>query len=154
MYSSRAIRRIREFIALPVGDKARILVATILLNILSISISILPFSRVRGVLLRLSTILTRIVPGEPSPAHIARTVDIVDRCVLGDRTCLVRSLSTEMLLALYGYAPRHVIGVSQNSKGELTAHSWLEYEGEILIGEQDDISEFEELPPLGRKGKQ
>ena len=140
-------RLLLQFLSLSLGDKLRLLGGTVLLICFSISFAVGSFSRIRRSVLAVSIRISPAIPGSPTPHQIIAAVDTADRYVPGHRTCLMRSLSAEVLLRLYGFVPVHYIGVS-NTTDEFIAHSWLEYDGQILIGDQADISKFETLPPL------
>jgi len=53
-----------------------------------------------------------------------------------------------VLLLLYGFAPEHRIGVAKEEDGEISAHSWLKLDDDVIIGELDDHARFDPLPPL------
>jgi hypothetical protein len=82
-----------------------------------------------------------LVVGSPTPTRIVWAVEAADHDLPGDRTCLVRSLTAETLLRLYGYHPRHQIGVTKTNEG-MEAHSWLEYGSDVLIGDIENLSEY------------
>jgi hypothetical protein len=90
----------------------------------------------------------KLVIGSPAPERIAHTVDVTDRNLPGERKCLVRSLSTEVLLRVYDCHFTHRIGVDRTADGAVRAHSWIEHDGDVLIGQLDDLDAFEPLPPL------
>lgn len=60
----------------------------------------------------------------------------------------MRSLTAEALLRLYGFTPKHRIGVAKETETEMKAHSWLEFQDDVLIGELEDLSRYEPLPSL------
>lgn len=135
------------FSSLPLGDQLRLLSGAVLLVSFSIAFAVGSFSRIRRYLLYVASRISPVVPGSPAPEQVIAAVTTADRYVPGYRTCLMRSLSAEVLLRLYGVVPVHYIGVD-NTTDEFEAHSWLEYEGRILIGDTVDLSKFETLPPL------
>lgn len=135
------------FSSLPLGDQLRLLSGAVLLVSFSIAFAVGSFSRIRRYLLYVASRISPVVPGSPAPEQVIAAVTTADRYVPGYRTCLMRSLSAEVLLRLYDVVPVHYIGVD-NTTDEFEAHSWLEYEGRILIGDTVDLSEFETLPPL------
>jgi hypothetical protein len=49
---------------------------------------------------------------------------------------------------MYGHEPTHRLGVDKDSEDGVKAHSWLEYDGEILVGDLPDLDRYEPLPPL------
>lgn len=129
-------------------DKVRALCSIVLLTTLPVAMSWVSFATVRGTLLQVAKHGRVVAPGDPSPHHLARTVQVVDLRIPKSRTCLARSLTCEVLLRCYGYTPTHRIGVDPESGNGFVAHSWLEYDGDILIGEVDDMTQYEALPPL------
>lgn len=140
-------RLFRTFLSLPLGDQVRLLSGAILLVSFSVAFALSSFSRIRRYVLYVASRISPVVPGSPTPEQVIAAVATADQYVPGYRSCLMRSLSAEVLLRLYGVVPVHYIGVD-NTTDEFKAHSWLEYEGRILIGDAVDISEFETLPPL------
>ena len=140
--------RIVGFLSIPAGDKFRLLLSVVLLPAVSVGINLFSFSRVRAILLWTAGVSRTLSPGTPTPHRIAWAVKIADRQLPGDRTCLVRSLSGETLLHLYHFSPEHRIGVDKGADGTVEAHSWLEHEGCILIGELDDLPRYEPLRSL------
>lgn len=142
------MEQIKRFLFLSVGDKARFVITVIQLLLLPVVLSHVSFSRVRTVLTYLSTATGRVVPGSPTPQRLARTVELADSHLSGERTCLVRSLTTETLLLLYGHTFNHRIGVKKSEEGAVEAHSWIEINDEVLIGELKDLSEYSPLPAL------
>ena len=128
------------------GDYPRFATAAVLLLAIDVAVTVGSFERLRNGLVRVATALARLVPGTPHPVRVVWAVEVADDRVPGDRKCLVRSLSAEFLLRLYGVEPLHRIGVDPT--GEFEAHSWLEYDDEIIIGDLDDMDRYEPLPPL------
>ncbi len=136
---------------LTVGDYPRLVTAAALLLVIRVAVVVVTFSKLRAALLYVSTRAT--VPGSPTPEHITWAVDAVDHTIPGHRTCLMRSLTAEVLLTLYGYQPDHRIGVDPTDE-DLKAHSWLEYNETVLIGDLEDLSRFTPLPSLDGDSEQ
>lgn len=132
------------------GDKLRLCIAGVLLATVGPCLSILSFSRFRKALLCVAAGGAPLLPGSSTPDRIAWAVDAADSRLPGSRTCLVRSLATEVVLQLYGHTPCHRIGINRTA-GTIEAHSWVEYEGRVLIGDLEGLSEFDSLPSLERK---
>ncbi|WP_092664363.1 lasso peptide biosynthesis B2 protein [Halorientalis persicus] len=143
---------LRAFLSLPLGDKVRLSLSVFLLLFIWGGVVVMSFNRFRKLLLKIGKAGSSVIPGSPSPGRVARSVDFADRSLPGDRTCLVRSLTAETLLRMYGYVPKHRIGVDKNEKGAVEAHSWIEYNGAILIGDLEDLSRFKPLPSLDEVG--
>ncbi|ESP90005.1 lasso peptide biosynthesis B2 protein [Candidatus Halobonum tyrrellensis] len=147
------MRTLSTALSLGFGDQARLLTAAALLVTVSVGVVVGSFARLRDLLLWAGDAAAPVVPGDPTPARVAGAVDVADRGLPGDRTCLVRSLTAETLLRLYGYTPVHRIGVDTAVESGMKAHSWLEYGDDILIGEVEDLSRFTPLPPLDEDGE-
>lgn len=139
-----------RYLRLPIGDKARILIAVVLLVVNRAGLRTIGFSRLRNVLVSISNVSANVVPGSPTPERIAWCVFVADNYIPSNRTCLMQSLATEVMLRMYGYVPEHRIGVSKGEDESVVAHSWIEYDGEVLVGDHEDISRFNPLPPLDR----
>lgn len=133
---------------LTVGDAVRLTVASVVLVACHVGFTVSDFVPVRKRLRWVVSRLARVVPGTPSPHRIVWAVERADARLPGGRTCLMRSLTAEALLRLYSYDPVHRIGVNPNGPDGFIAHSWLEWRDDILIGDLDDLSTFDVLPPL------
>lgn len=141
--------RISGFLSAAPGDQLRLLLAAALLHSLRSVFAIGGFARVRRGLIGFSEQVARLVPGNPTPVRIVSAVEVADRRLPGDRTCLIRSSTAEVILCLYGFSPAHRIGVAKEDNGAIAAHSWLELDGDVIIGELDDLARFDPLPSLG-----
>lgn len=139
-----------DFVRPSRGEQLRILCSTVLMILIPVALRLWSFSTVRVVLVRAASRYRAIVAGEPSAGRVVHAVEVTDAHVPGSRTCLVRSLTSETLLRLYGYTPTHRIGVDPQNDDGFVAHSWLEHDGDILIGDLDDMARYEALPPLER----
>ncbi|WP_424016474.1 lasso peptide biosynthesis B2 protein [Halorientalis pallida] len=140
--------KLGAFVRISTGDRVRLLTAAVLLPVVRVALAVISFARLRAGLVRVADSTASFIPGSPRPERIAWAVDAADRTVPGDRTCLVRSLTTEALLRAYGHDPVHRIGVDRSEDGAVEAHSWIEYDGDVLIGQLDDLARYEPLPPL------
>ncbi|GAA0540587.1 lasso peptide biosynthesis B2 protein [Halorubrum ejinorense] len=144
----RRYRTFRAFLSSRPGDQLRVALSALLLVSVSIGFIIGSFSRIRHSLLRLCGPASLFVPGNPAAERVVSAVDAADRQVPGDRTCLMRSLTAEALLRLYGFTPEHRIGVTKATDTEMKAHSWLELRDDVLIGDLENLSRYEPLPSL------
>jgi len=74
--------------------------------------------------------------------NIVWAVEVSSRCMPGGAKCLARALTAKVLLNWYGYAPDLKIGVAKNNGGILEAHAWIEHQGQVVIGQLNDLSRF------------
>lgn len=63
-------------------------------------------------------------------------------------SCLTQALVAQYLLLSKGVDAFLRLGVSRNSKGKFDAHAWVEVDGKIVIGENEELSRFIPLPVL------
>jgi hypothetical protein len=66
----------------------------------------------------------------------------------GHVKCLARALTTKTLMKQHGYTAELRIGVMRSQAGQLEAHAWIEYQGEVIIGQLHNLVEFTPLPSL------
>lgn len=130
------------------GDMCRLFLAGMLLLFFPVAFSVSSFTRIRQRMIRLSKWGAGVVPGTPSCTRVVSAVEIADYHLPGDRKCLTRSSTAEVLLFMYGFTPEHRIGVSKKDHDVIAAHSWIELNNDIILGELDDLERFNLLPPL------
>lgn len=145
------IDRTRTFVTASPGDKLRLAVASGLLVVTWGGVLAVSFDRFRSLLVGIGDLGARVVPGTPTAGRVVAAVDVADSWVPGSRTCLVRSLTAEVLLRAYGHSFEHRIGVDRDGSDSVRAHSWIESGGEVLIGDLDDLDEYEPLPPISAR---
>jgi hypothetical protein len=66
----------------------------------------------------------------------------------GGAMCLARALTTKILMKQQGYDAELKIGVTKDASGVFKAHAWIEYQGEVTIGNLPDLSSFQALPAV------
>jgi hypothetical protein len=57
-------------------------------------------------------------------------------------TCLVQALAGKVVFSIYGYEPTIVIGVKKDGPNDILSHAWLEYDGQTIIGNLEDIDHY------------
>lgn len=144
----RRVSTIQRLLSSPFGDQARLLAGTVFLISISIGFVIGSFSQIRRQLLWMCNTISPAIPGNPTPGQVVSAVDVADHLIPGERTCLIRSLTAEALLRLYGFAPEHRIGVTRETDDKMKAHSWLELQDDVLIGDVEDLDQYKPLPAL------
>jgi hypothetical protein len=140
--------RVSAFLSVRLGDQFRLLLAAALLLALPVVFFVGTFAQIRRRLVRLSERVARFVPGTPTYTRVVSAVKVADSRFPGNRKCLTRSSAAEVLLRLYGFAPDHRIGVAKEDDGEIEAHSWLEFDDDVIIGDLEDLGRFDPLPSL------
>jgi hypothetical protein len=109
--------------------------AAMLLLLVRIALTVLPFATAMRILGRLSRRDLDSHRPVAAPGPIVWAVEIASRALPGVRRCLVRALAARMMLARSGYAAELKFGAGKSHNGDFRAHAWLESGGRILIGE-------------------
>jgi len=69
----------------------------------------------------------------PTAQRIGWAIAVAARYIPGSK-CLVQAIAGRRLLARYGIAGAIHIGVAKDSRSWLSAHAWVEVEGQTVIG--------------------
>jgi hypothetical protein len=145
------MRRLRKFKQLPAADRRLLMQAWLVVWLVRLGLWLLPFQRLHRLLAPIGR-----APGSgsaPSQALIGKVVwavKVSSRYVPA-ASCLTQALAARRLLAHHGYVTELQIGVARDHCGSFQAHAWLEYEGQVLIGELKDLARYTVLPPLTRE---
>jgi Transglutaminase-like superfamily len=155
---------LHKFLTLERVEQRLLLEAAFLLVLIRLGLGRLPFTRLRGLVVRTSP------QRAAEPDHSQRFVDQVVWAVtrlsqLAPRriTCLVQALAVQGMLSRRGYRSRLQIGVMRGQHGGLDGHAWVEHEGRVLIGgSAPELARFapitafdsDALKPLAAQGKQ
>ncbi len=62
--------------------------------------------------------------------------------------CLPQALVGHRLLGRKGFDVQLKIGVLKNRGDRLTAHAWLEYQGQVMLGDLRNLEQFTSFPSL------
>ena len=65
-----------------------------------------------------------------------------------DATCLTQAMTGEYLLGRKGRNSVLRIGVAKGDEQMLEAHAWLEVDGDVVIGNNQDLTRYSTLPDL------
>lgn len=149
------MRRLNKLLRLPAAERGLLARAAILLGAIRLGLWLLPFRTFRRLLDRVTHAPHR--PGtldrrQASPEQVVWAVTTASRYLPGARTCLVRALAAQVLLARRGHPTRLRIGVAKGEAGQLEAHAWVEKDGKVLIGGTDDLARYTGLLHLEGKG--
>lgn len=144
------MRSLLKFFGLPLAEQRLLLRAVMWLALAGLLVRLLPFSRVKKM----------IAAAGPAPGSSARrrypaermawAVAAAGRRVPGT-TCLVQALVAERMLRQEGYPAELRIGVAAGQRAVLHAHAWIESEGRILLGGEENVEQFTALPALEKR---
>ncbi|AFZ26451.1 hypothetical protein Cylst_4359 [Cylindrospermum stagnale PCC 7417] len=65
--------------------------------------------------------------------------------------CLARALTCQFFMSRHGYTSNLCIGVAKGEQGELKAHAWLENQGQVVIGNVTNLSNFSQLASFAKE---
>jgi hypothetical protein len=129
------MKQFLKFARLPSPERFLYLRALLTVGIVRLGLWALPFQRLRGLVERFAV----PPPGGSSPGRLP--ADTIARAVLAAEryipraTCLTLSLAGYILFVRSGYHADLRIGVTRTEQGRLEAHAWMEYNGEVLVGD-------------------
>src|SRR5262249_22206833 len=127
--------RSRRFFRVPFVEKKLLIVAFIVVTVVRLAASMLPFTRFRAALKALARRRpTRGLLNSPSADRIRWAVDVSSRIVPGRDSCLMRAAAGQVLFAWSGHSTRLCLGVARHPTNELSAHAWLEHRGLVVLG--------------------
>ncbi len=128
-----------------------LLAAALLLPIIRLALSALPFQTVRRLLALLARSPRRADAARSlTPDRVAWATTVAARYVPGRWTCLVQALVLQLLLLRHGHAASLRLGVARHGSGEFAAHAWVECRGRPVLGESLAVA-VTPLPALERK---
>lgn len=130
--------RAGRFVALPAGRRKIFVFTLVLMAVAKTAITFGSFRRV-------SSTFDRIPKSDERPA----TVDIrwathAASAQVPGTNCLVRGIVAHTLCRRYGHESSLYVGVDRDSE-EFAAHSWVESGGEVVVGDDVDLSRYETL---------
>lgn len=142
---------LRKFAARPLRDKVLLVRAFLLVCMVRLGLSALPFRTVQRLV---DHPLAQRDDGPDSlraerdyQLRVVGAVEAVGRRLLGDKPCLVQALVAQRLMRQGGYDSVLRIGVAKDGR-ELLAHAWLERAGRIIIGGSMSPVRYKPLAPI------
>jgi hypothetical protein len=135
----------RRFRALNARDRALVAEAAGLLLLIRVALSIFPFSTVRRGLLALTRVERR--SSAESLKRLAWAVTASASHLPIETTCLVRALTCEAMSHRRGWRCDLRFGVQPlpATANVLSAHSWVEYDGAVILGDVDNLAAYKVL---------
>ena len=136
------MRRISKFLNLSSTEQRLLIKTWILLGLIRLGVTLLPFSILRKLLYRFRSIFGTDKKAFPED-RLVWSVGVVSRYV-PKATCLVQAITTQFLLQQAGHQACLHIGVTEVEKGGVKAHAWVESKGKVLIG-GIDVNQYTHL---------
>lgn len=130
-----------KFLTLKQSDR-RLLVKTLfLLAAIRVGLKLLPFHRVRSLLAKISQPNANLQRAdENSTNKVVWAVTVVSPYLRA--ICLPQALAAQVLLGRRGYPTQLRIGFTRNESGAMSAHAWVESQGQIVIGGTENMARY------------
>lgn len=141
---SRRLKYTREFIS----ERKFQFEAALLIVFVKFSLRFFPFRVTRKVLASIPVYKYSSPTNRPSLDTLIQSIESGSKRFPGHTTCLVEAMSAQALLKRHGYSSSLQIGLSRPDEHLLHAHAWVEFQGEVLVGDTGDLSVFTQLPSL------
>jgi Transglutaminase-like superfamily len=140
------LKLFRQFATLTAAERSLLLRATALVAAVRVALWLAPFRLVRrwtAAPQPVSSALARIRIG-----RLAWAVQAAARRI-PQATCLTQALALQRLLARAGRSAEVRIGVSLGDGArEFAAHAWVEYQGQILVGDNGELDRYAPIAAL------
>lgn len=143
-----------KFMRLRRCDRNTLMKTFLMLTLIRLGLWLLPFQTLRRLLDSISQSphpSPQFQDQPPNPRSVNRMISMVNTCshyMPGQVKCLARALTTQVLLHRHNHDSQLRIGVTKNPHGQLEAHAWVELNGQVVIGQVDDLARFTPMPAL------
>ena len=130
-----------------------LIAAAVLLVATRLALAIFPFRSVLAIHKRLTdhALLSARRSSSTGEDAVCRAVRRASRRIPGLAHCLTTALVAKLMLARTGSASDLRIGVAKDPQGCLTAHAWLEADGQPIFGvSESELEHYHLLPHLDR----
>lgn len=138
--------RVTEFVSLSRTEQTLLCVSAGLLLASRLLLAATDVERTRRTLRRLAGALPPFGTVD-DPDRIPWAVRCAKSHLPGSHTCLPQATVGEALLADNGYPATVRVGVSKRET-DFEAHAWVLREGEVVLGDLDDLDRFQPLTDL------
>jgi methyl coenzyme M reductase subunit C-like uncharacterized protein (methanogenesis marker protein 7) len=140
------MKRLHKFLSLTPSDRYLLSEALLLLGAIRLGLWLLPFHTLRRLLAKVSQPKAKL--REATQAFVDKVVwavAVASHYVPGAR-CLAQALATQVLLERRSYPTQLHIGVARGKGGQMSAHAWVESQGQIVIGGSGNMALYIPVP--------
>ncbi|MGJ5675416.1 MAG: lasso peptide biosynthesis B2 protein [Nostochopsis sp.] len=139
------MKQLRKFFKLTASDRLLLVKAVFLLAVIRIGLKSLPFQQLRGLLAKISQPRVKLQrANEASVNKVAWAVIVASPYLRA--VCLPQALATQVLLARPGITTQLRIGFTRSKGGQMSAHAWVEYQGQVVIGGAGNMARYIPVP--------
>ena len=120
--------------------------ASTLVTIVNLALRFLPYRFLERMNRVKAAATGSAIPASAAPGKIGWAVQAVSRRLPGRNACLVQALAAQAMLRRRGFVSDLRIGVAgRDPDGAIKAHAWVEYQGNVIVGEIADLSSYSVL---------
>jgi hypothetical protein len=137
--------KVLKFFQLNSRDRQLIVVVILLLSFVRLGFLLFPFPKLKQILHRFSQ-----QSPSPNPHNLMAliwAVNVASNLMPGGVKCLARALTMDVLMHRQGYLPDLRLGVLKQTDGQPYFHAWVEYQGQVIIGNLPNLKDFTPLLP-------
>ncbi|MHC5674162.1 lasso peptide biosynthesis B2 protein [Nostoc sp.] len=141
------MKQLSKFIELDYQEKQLLTNTFLLLILVRLGLWLLSFKTLQQLLSSISNAKPKY---QVSIDKIIWAVEVSSHYMPGVK-CLARALTCQLFISRHGYTSNLCIGVAKGQEGELKAHAWLENQGQVVIGDVADLSNFSQLASFAKE---
>ena len=141
------MENLNRFLKLPFTRKRLLIESTVILMLARISLRLLPFKTMHNLMKNLERKNYVLDNGDITYVYdISWAIKRAGENLFGDNSCLPIALAGQFQLNMHGFPARSRLGVKKTIDGEIRAHAWVEFDGEVVIGgPKQDIIQYSVL---------
>jgi Transglutaminase-like superfamily len=134
-----------KFLNLKQSDRILLVKTVFLLAAIRIGLKILPFHRLRGFLAKIARPSAKLQKADEAYANkVVWAVTAVSPYLRA--ICLPQALAAQVLLDRRGYPAQLRIGFTRDKGGRMSAHAWVESQGQVAIGGTENMDRYIPVP--------
>ena len=139
------MKRVRQFIELTPQERSLLLRAVILVATVRVSLWTMPFRAVRKLLAKspATSVKLAAIPVK----RLSWAVQAAARRIPA-ASCLTQAFALQHLLARAGHIAELHIGVAKDAARGFQSHAWVEYRGQILLGDNGELEHYSPILAL------
>lgn len=131
-----------KFMALQRQEKWLYLSVALWLLVVKTGLYLLPFDRLRGWVVGFGQSNGKLTNAQEMQT-IIQAIERISQFLSSSRiNCLPQALVGYMLLRREGFDVQLKIGVLKTPSDQLVAHAWLEYQGQVILGNLQCLGQF------------
>ena len=142
------MKRLHKFLNLSSSDRQFLISTFVLLGFIRLGLWLLPFKTFRKFLSKIDCVVLKFQSdAQINLNKIVWAVNLSTGHMPGGAKCLVRALTTRILMARYKYSSTLRIGVMKDEEGLFEAHAWVEdAQGRVVIGHLYNLTSYILMP--------